>query len=376
MKHSPVPKPALYLPDDQKRVIWQLRTGGAAPRSTLATSLGLHIGAMTRISRELMTLGLVRETNDSVAIPRGRPVLPLEIDPTGCYAAGATVHPGWLEIVLVDFAGRLITRHTEKFDDPEPEAFARLIRKRLPEIETPLDLRRSRFLGIGVATTGPTVKAAPGHRLTTQWMAGWRDVDLPKVFSDTLGEDVWVENECSLAALAEYYDCELREGIESALVVFIGQGMGGGIVINRKLFSGDFGNAGEIGMMYPAKTPRPSGVDLLSALRESGVEIGSLIEIEDLMEMHADTVDQWCARVAPLLSTTINFGVSWLDPASVVISGALPLKIFDKLRSSVASLGAVQHPACDNYALRVSRIGSAAPAIGAALLPIHAITES
>jgi hypothetical protein len=63
-------------------------------------------------------LGCLEEQEHVVG--RGRPMVPLAISGKAGYAAGAMVHPGWLEIVLVDFAGRVLARHREDFDNDNP----------------------------------------------------------------------------------------------------------------------------------------------------------------------------------------------------------------------------------------------------------------
>lgn len=100
---------AIQLSPEQKRVVWHLRTNGATARTELAEHLSIRHGALTRITRELLALGVVEE-----APPQnttfGRPSVPLVISADAGYAAGATVHPGWLELVLVDFTGAVIVR--------------------------------------------------------------------------------------------------------------------------------------------------------------------------------------------------------------------------------------------------------------------------
>ncbi|MDJ0278045.1 ROK family protein [Sphingomonas sp. 2R-10] len=368
------PRPAFQLHDEQKRIIWNLRIGGPVPRTALAARLGIHNGAMTRISRELLTLGLVREAGANEPGPRGRPTIPLELDPGGCYAVGATLHPGWMEVVLVDFAGRPIGRHIEDFDSPDPRLFATVLRNRIAVLESRSEIRRARFLGIGIAATGPSTIDGPGHRMAVSRLRGWRDVDLPELFSAELGEAVWVENDATLAALAEFYDGDLASATRSALVVSIGHGVAAGAILNRDLFRGDHGNAGEIGLVFPMDGPRPSGIDLLAALQAAGEDIQSLADIDQCLDRQAPLIDTWCTRAADQLHPVLVAGAAWLDPETIVISGALPLAVLDTLTDRLGRHPMPHHLSVASPSLRTSRLGSAAVAIGAALLPIHALT--
>ncbi len=368
-----MPKSPFILSGEHKRVIRELRRG-VAPRTVLAARLGLHNGAMTRISRELLNLGLVREAEAGDAGARGRPSIPLRIDAGGCYAVGATLHPGWMEVVLVDFTGRPVARHVEAFDDPDPRLFAKTLRRRIAELEAHNDIRRARFLGIGIAATGPVTTDGKGYRKAVRLLHGWGGIDLPGLFSDELGESVWVENDATLTALAEYYDGDLGAVMSSALVICIGHGVGSGAVLNGELFLGDHGNAGEIGLLFPMDAPRPSGIDLLATLQAAGEDIHSLSDIEHVMDRQAETIDRWCARAAGQLHDVVMAGAAWIDPGAIVVSGALPLPVLTALANYLSDRPMPHHAAVARPVIRATRLGSAAVAIGAGLLPVHAVT--
>lgn len=366
-------KPTIDLTDDQKRIVWHLRTSGPTARTELAIRLGLHNGAVTRLSRELIALGLISEI-EANQTPRGRPTVPLTISSDGGYAAGATVHPGWLEIALVDFSGALIARDIEPFDDPNPRPFIKAVERRLEGLSMTHKLMRSRFLGLGIAATGPTNLDNPNRRWAVPWMKGWRDVDLTDLFSDYLGFAVGVENDASLAALAEYYDERLIRSCNSAIVFFIGHGVGGGIIIDRQLFGGDHGNAGEIGRLYPPGQVRPSGIDLLACLQEAGADITSLLDMEAYLDTHASLISGWMDRAAQQLAIAADSGVAWLDPGAIVISGAIPFTLLSGLAKRLLQADwAVGHTRFARPQIHVSRLGSLAVSMGAALLPIHRI---
>ncbi len=58
--------------------------------------------------------------------------------------------------------------------------------------------------------------------------------------------DVYVENDANVAALGEVM-CGAAKGKNSAVIVTLGTGVGGGIILDGKIFSGAFFGAGEIG---------------------------------------------------------------------------------------------------------------------------------
>lgn len=363
------------LSDSQKRVLWHLRTNGPTPRAEIAVRLGLHAGPLTRLTRELITLGLIEEREQQAA-ERGRPSIPLALSGDGVYAAGATLHPGWFEIVLVNFTGSLIARESHPFASADPRSFAQAVDARLRSMASERRLMQTRFLGLGVAVPGPVSKGSPKRRRTVEWLREWQEIDLPDFFADYLGVPVFVENEATCAGLAEFYDSGLLTSCDTAIVFFLGHGVGGAVISRRNIVRGEHGNAGEIGGLFPLDRPRPSGIDLLKTLQAAGAEIATLNEIDRHLESHADIVAAWVERSGEQLWVAINSGVGWMDPGAVILSGGLPQAVLAGLGNRVTG-GAdhIDYPLQQPVRFHVSRLGSWAAAIGGALIPIHEITS-
>jgi predicted NBD/HSP70 family sugar kinase len=363
------------LSDQQKRILWHLRINGPASRAEIAARLGIHAGPLTKLSRELVTLGLIEE-REQVAAERGRPSIPLALAGRGGYAAGATVHPGWLEIVLVDFAGAVIAREAAPFSSADPRRFAEAIDERLRSIAGERSLMQARFLGLGIAVPGPTAKGSAKRRRTVEWLRGWQDVDLPDFFADVLGVPVFVENDATCAGLAEFYDSQLIRSCDTAIVFFLGHGVGGGVISHRNIFRGENGNAGEIGGLFPLDRPRPSAIDLLKTLQEAGAAIDTLNGIDRFIESHAATIAEWVDRAGDQLWLAIDTGVGWIDPGAIILSGGLPQPILQALGAKVTGgSGLLDYPLQRSIRFHVSRLGSWAAAIGGALIPIHGLTS-
>ena len=85
---------------------------------------------------------------------------------------------------------------------------------------------------------------------------GYRNLPLGDEISRRLGVRTYVENDANCAALGEVC-AGAAKGAQSALVVTVGTGIGGGIVIGGRVYSGVNGVAGEIGHM----TLFPGGLD-------------------------------------------------------------------------------------------------------------------
>ncbi len=71
---------------------------------------------------------------------------------------------------------------------------------------------------------------------------GYRNLD----FSRVSKSNIFVENDANAAAWGEYKKGAAR-GYKDIIVITLGTGVGGGIIINRKLLRGKSGKAGEVG---------------------------------------------------------------------------------------------------------------------------------
>jgi glucokinase len=108
--------------------------------------------------------------------------------------------------------------------------------------ETGVDPANVRGMGLGVpgqiAIGTSTVKFAPN--------LDWHDVDVSPLLPAEWQWPVVVENDVRMGTYGEYAHGAAK-GAKNVFGVFVGTGVGGGLVLNGELFTGFNGNAGEIG---------------------------------------------------------------------------------------------------------------------------------
>ncbi len=365
----------INLGEDQKQVLWQLRSNGPVSRSDLALRLKASNSAMTKITRELVALDLIEELDIDADRMRGRPAVPLGISARGGYAVGVAVHRGLLEVTLLDYAGASVGTATEAFDSPEPRVFADTLMRILHGLTAEKSLLTRRLLGVGIGVPGAAISRDGTRRWTVTGLEGWRDVPLDKVIGDYLGLPVWIENDANAAALGEYYAGGLIGQYSTVIVILLGHGIGAGVVAAGELLKGEMGNAGDIGRLYPDDRPRPSCVDLLATLASAGCDISSLADFEQRTENYTAIVENWIERAAAQLEPIVDGSIAWFDPGVIVLSSLLPKSMLQKLEGRLRSAQLMRPPVrIAPPDLRSSDLGGAAVSIGAALLPIHALT--
>jgi glucokinase len=121
----------------------------------------------------------------------------------------------------------------------------------------------SKSIGLGVpgviSTTG-TVMIAPN-------LQGWVDVPLYQILYNQFSLPIKIDNDANAAAKAEL-ELGAAKIDKNFIYVTLGTGVGGAIVINREIFRGDSGGAGEIGHLVidsniPLYTEKPYRTGIL-----------------------------------------------------------------------------------------------------------------
>jgi glucokinase len=123
------------------------------------------------------------------------------------------------------------------------ERIARCVKDAVDEA----DLSMKQVAGVGIGAPG-SVDFGNGTVVFAPNMEGWKDVPLKKDLEKVLGVPVFVENDCNIATLGVYV-AELKSKPRTMVGIFVGTGIGGGLVINGELYSGHNHAAGEIGHM-------------------------------------------------------------------------------------------------------------------------------
>jgi len=102
-----------------------------------------------------------------------------------------------------------------------------------------------KLLGIGLGIVGP-LDPSLQKTIVPSPFAGWAGVNIQQALVQALGVLVYLENDGNLGALGES-----RYGVgrdeQNMIYVKVGSGVAGGLILNKQLYRGDKGMAGEIG---------------------------------------------------------------------------------------------------------------------------------
>jgi glucokinase len=296
-------------------------------------------------------------------------------------------------------SGEIVASHKEPHRDRSPAAVVETVAHAVAAaLEGAGDEPRSfGRLGVGVAgqclgRTG-VVLNAPN--------LGWRDVPLGQLLEERLGAKVRIANDLSAAAWGERRFGAAR-GVDDAALVFVGSGVGSGLILGGRLHDGHRGVAGELGhvKVRPARASTAvrrcgcgelgcleaytSGMNLAARVREelaagASSRLGALVQ-GDLSRLSASVIDEACVQgdpyacalweeVAELLGNAIASVVTLLNPARIILGGGVLLGC-PELRRLVDGVfqARVSRSALVGLTLERAFLGDDAGVIGAALL--------
>jgi predicted NBD/HSP70 family sugar kinase len=197
---------------------------------------------------------------------------------------------------------------------------------------------------------------------------------LVDTLSARLGADVFLENDATAAALGERLNGVAREAADF-FYVFIGEGVGGGLVVRGEPDRGLSGNAGEFGHVVVD----PRGPRCYCGNRGCLGEYLSLSSRRRAMEAHGEASEDadaaWIADAATALSVALVGVENMLDPAMVVLGGTAPSSLLARLIEEIGELRPSVRQGLGGNRLVMSGLGEHSASLGAAALPIIAATS-
>ena len=105
----------------------------------------------------------------------------------------------------------------------------------------------SQLHSISIAAAG-AINLDKGVITSSPNIPGWYNVPLREIVKSKYGVDTFLINDANAAALGEH-EFGVGRGVNNLILLTVGTGIGGGIIIDGKLYSGPSGSAGEIGHM-------------------------------------------------------------------------------------------------------------------------------
>lgn len=372
------PRPSTASLDDVRRhnlgrIIEIVHHGGAVSRSDLTRLTGLNRSTISALVSELVTVGLVSEAAPTGDRSVGRPS---PVVSAGSAAVAFAVHPELdsITVGLVRLGGFVVEQVRVDVDTvPTPESAVEVAAALIERLTREHNVQHS--AGIGVAVPGLVRDSDGVVRLAPH--LEWRDAPVERMLAEATGLPVSVANDATLGARAERTFGAGR-GVDDLVYLNGGaSGIGGGIMLSGRTFTGASGYAGEFGHTFStdAGAALEDVVDRASLTAALGVAAPTDVELEQAL---AASRDPEVARLVERHASTLGRGlagtINILNPAKVLLGGFLGV-IFDRAPETL--LDAVREralaPALADVRIARAELGADLLMIGSAELAFDRI---
>lgn len=184
------------------------------------------------------------------------------------YAVGIDIGGTKVSIALGNEKGRiLVHREIPTQTRAKTKACIRELTQSLKSLINESGVPKKKILGIGVGCPGAVDSRAGVLPRRLANLPGWQGIPLRKILQKAAGLPVFLGNDANAAALGESL-FGAGKGTRNFIYMTVSTGVGGGIVINGKLYEGAGFVAGEIGHMSIVPEGRKCGCGHLGCLEK------------------------------------------------------------------------------------------------------------
>jgi predicted NBD/HSP70 family sugar kinase len=243
--------PRLMRAMNERLLLAQLHRAGPASRPDLAERSGLSKPTVATALANLELDGLVRVAGRRTGM-RGPAAVLFEIRPDSNFVLGLDVGRNYVRGAIADITGFVLARESRAVRLTSARNRLDALKRVAGELAT--------SAGISLSDVAQTVVGSPGvydERRAALTMArnlpGWEHPEIVADLAGIFGESTLLENDVDLAALAEQTQGAGKD-VNTFCVVWVGTGIGMGLVIDGQLHRGAHGAAGEIAFLPVAET--------------------------------------------------------------------------------------------------------------------------
>ena len=231
---------------NERLMISAIRQAGALSKAEIARTTGLSGQAATVIVNSLLDEGLLVK-REKVRGRIGKPFTPIALNPEGAYSLGVKIGRRSLEVLLVDFCGDIVASRTIPYHAPFPSQTMTMAMDTALELVDSLKRSlRARIVGLGVAMPWVLHEWFDVLGLEREAIAAWREIDVAAELEAATGLSASLYNDATAACAAEMIAGD-RISRRSALYIYLGTFVGGGVVIGGRLYRGRAAQCGRLG---------------------------------------------------------------------------------------------------------------------------------
>ena len=200
---------------------------GPLSRRELARRLDVSAATMTRVSSQLLELGILAERDEPLEGLLGRPARPLDIVTDARHFLGMKLTATHVHGVLTNLRAEPQASYSEELPDTDPDTVTRVVGRVADHLQA-ADVSPT---AIGISLGGQSLDHRVVHRAP---FLHWTDVPLAHLVESHTGLPTVIENDVVALTGAEHWFGEVRT-LDRFAVITIGAGVGYGLVIHDRV---------------------------------------------------------------------------------------------------------------------------------------------
>lgn len=244
----------------RSQVLELVRTRAPISRVELAEHTGLTQAAISHAVRALLDEGLLRETGDR-EWTGGKPRVMLTLDPLARCAVGVQLGADWVVVALTDARGAVVARtRVRGARRTDPDAVVAGIARHVDVLLRASGVGRRSVAGLGLAVPG-TLDLDAGAIAVSRSLDRWQGYAVRSRLGAAVGLPVVMDSDATAAAVGEYW-AGRTAGSAAHCTLYMGAGIGAGIVVGGAVYRGASGNVGPLGLMHLHRARHDAGPTL------------------------------------------------------------------------------------------------------------------
>jgi glucokinase len=188
-----------------------------------------------------------------------------------------------LRLAALDGTGKILRQAAIKSDSVrDSAALIACLAEELLKLQKDSAVDKGAVQGAGLGIPG-LVDIEKGSVLQSPHFPLWNNFPLKKELAPRLAFPIWVENDANMAALGEAW-FGAGKNLSDFVMITLGTGVGAGLIVDRKVFHGTSGFAGEVGHMVIDMEGLPGALNIRGTLETFASASGLRLHLQELQQ--------------------------------------------------------------------------------------------
>ncbi|MBB2501118.1 ROK family transcriptional regulator [Amycolatopsis echigonensis] len=274
---------------NDRAAIEALLRNGPLTRAELEAAIGLSKPATAQLLTRLEQENLVGKAGERAGGGRGPRAQLWAVNGGLAHVAAVDLTPQVADFVVADVAGAVLAEYRVQLPVAEDADVVGSFGQALRRVAKAAGLQLDDLANVVIGAQG-AFDPRTGLLSSAPHIPGWLGFNVPKRLSDELGVTVKIENDVNLVAVEEMTVGNAQD-VDDFVLVWLSEGVGGAVVIGRRLLRGATGGGGEIDWM---RVPDAATVDTGDRWPQAGARFGNLVDsaaITRLAKAHGISAD-------------------------------------------------------------------------------------